>query len=225
MFTAIFFFFFFFIFSYSVFPSLVAFEGVSLAPLKQTSQLSQFHHVSHGFTAFLKVSLWLLHFSWFYKLWVDFSQTHSFLRKQTKAAHSNAAEERISSMINKNKTRSHSSLSLNGALLFIVLVKTHDNPFQWNHHLVSKYWGIKAVFHTVDFVHGNFSTRAISCDNMQTIIEKTFWSKCNINFFEIAHPPHSCLLGKFSIIVEGSSWLFICSDDDIHYLYWFVSIN
>ena len=98
----------------------------------QTSQLSRFHIVSHGFTAFLKVSRWLLHFSRFYKFWVDFFQTHSFLRKQTKAAHSNAAEERISRMINKNKTSRHSSLSLNWALLFIVLVKTHtENPFQW----------------------------------------------------------------------------------------------
>ena len=61
-----------------------------------------------------------------------FSQTHSFLRKQTKAAHSNAAEKRISSMINQNKRSSRSSLSLNWALLFIVLMKTYiDNPFQW----------------------------------------------------------------------------------------------
>ena len=61
-----------------------------------------------------------------------FFPKHSFLRKQTKAAHSNAAEERISSMINKNKTSNRSSQSLNWELLFIVLVKTHiDNPFQW----------------------------------------------------------------------------------------------
>ena len=63
---------------------------------------------------------------------MDFSQTHSFLRKQAKAAHSNAAEERISSMINKNKASSRNSLSLNWALLFIVLVKTDtNNLFQW----------------------------------------------------------------------------------------------
>ena len=63
---------------------------------------------------------------------MDFSQTHSFLRKQAKAAHSSAAEERISSMINKSKTSSHSSLSLNWALLLIVLMKKNtDNPFQW----------------------------------------------------------------------------------------------
>ena len=35
-------------------------------------------------------------------------------------------------MINKNKTSSHSSLSLSWAQLFIMLVKTHiDNLFQW----------------------------------------------------------------------------------------------
>ena len=76
-----------------------------------------------------------------------------------------------------------------------------------------KYWGIKAVFHTVYFVHGDFSasfkTRAISCDNIPTTFQKTFRSKCNINFFEIAHLPHSCLLllGNFSLIIEGCSWL------------------
>ena len=54
-----------------------------------------------------------------------FFLTYSFLKKQTQAAHSNAAEEHISSMINKNKTSSHSSLSLCWALLLIMLAKTH----------------------------------------------------------------------------------------------------
>ena len=55
-----------------------------------------------------------------------------FSKKQTKAAHANAAKECISSMINKIKTSSYCLLSLNWALMFIVLVKTHtDNPFQW----------------------------------------------------------------------------------------------
>ena len=53
--------------------------------------------ISHGFTNFEPM----------------FSLTHSFLRKQTKAAHSNAAEENSSSMI------SPSSLSLSWALLLI----------------------------------------------------------------------------------------------------------
>ena len=71
--------------------------------------------ISHGFANFKRI----------------FSQTHSFLRKQTKAAHSNAAEERISSMINKNKRSSRRSLSLSWALLLIVFVKAHiDSPFQ-----------------------------------------------------------------------------------------------
>ena len=34
------------------------------------------------------------------------SKAHSFLKKLTQAAHSNTAEESISSMINKNKTSS-----------------------------------------------------------------------------------------------------------------------
>ena len=47
-------------------------------------------------------------------------------------AHSNTAEESISSKINKNKTSSCSSLSLSWAPLSIMLVKTHiDNLFQW----------------------------------------------------------------------------------------------
>ena len=82
--------------------------------------------MSYGFTAFLKVSRCFTNFEWI------FSQKHSFLRKQTKAAHSSGAKERIYSMINKNKTSSRDSLSLSWALLLIVLVKTHiDNPFQW----------------------------------------------------------------------------------------------
>ena len=62
----------------------------------------------------------------------SFSKTHSFLKKQKQAAYSNVAEERISSMINKNNASSRSSLSLSWAFLFIMLVKTHiDNSFQW----------------------------------------------------------------------------------------------
>ena len=48
-----------------------------------------------------------------------FSQTHSFLKKQTQGAHSNVNKEHISSMINKNETSTRSSLSLSLALLFI----------------------------------------------------------------------------------------------------------
>ena len=43
--------------------------------------------ISHGFTNFERI----------------FSQAHSFLKKQTQAAHSNANKGRISSMINKIK--------------------------------------------------------------------------------------------------------------------------
>lgn len=46
--------------------------------------------------------------------------------------HSNAGEERLFSYINKNKTPSRNSLSLEGTLSSIVTIKTHiDNPLQW----------------------------------------------------------------------------------------------
>ena len=72
--------------------------------------------ISHGFTNFERI----------------FSQTYIFLKKQARAAHSNFNKERISSMINKNRTGIRSSLFLCWALLFIMLVKTHIGvPFQW----------------------------------------------------------------------------------------------
>ena len=46
--------------------------------------------------------------------------------------HSNVGEERIFSLINKNKTPSRSSLKLDGTLSSLIVVKTHiDNPIQW----------------------------------------------------------------------------------------------
>ena len=63
--------------------------------------------ISHGFTNFERI----------------FSRTYSFLKKQTQVTHFNVNKERISSMINKNKTSIRSSLSLSWALLFIMLVK------------------------------------------------------------------------------------------------------
>ena len=94
---------------------------------------------SHGFTMCHKVSLpfsqshgrFLISHG-FTNSEQIFSQTQNFLRKQTQAAHSNAAEQRIFNMITKNKTNSRSSLSLSWARFFIMLVKTHiiDKPFQ-----------------------------------------------------------------------------------------------
>ena len=88
--------------------------------------VTRFHCLSHSLTVFswyLRVSQVLSRF---------FFQTHNVLRKQTQAAHSSAAEERISNMINKNDTSSRSSPSLSWARLFIMLVKTHiDKPLQW----------------------------------------------------------------------------------------------
>ena len=94
---------------------------------KQTSQLSRFHCLSHGLavgSSFLTGFQILSGF--FPKLTVFWKKTN----KQTQAAYCDAAEERISRMINKNKTSSRSSLYLSWKLLFIKLVKTHiDNPF------------------------------------------------------------------------------------------------
>ena len=66
------------------------------------------------------------------------------------------------------------------------------------------------VFHTVDFCPsklfcGNFKTKSVSCDNIQTTLGKTFMSKRDINFLEITFSPHSCLLGNYSFIFGGYS--------------------
>ena len=46
--------------------------------------------------------------------------------------HSNAGEETIFSLINKNKTPTRNSLKLDGTLSSLIAVKTHiDNPLQW----------------------------------------------------------------------------------------------
>ena len=46
--------------------------------------------------------------------------------------HSNAGEERIFSLINKNKTPSRSSLNLDGTLSSLITVKTHiERPLEW----------------------------------------------------------------------------------------------
>lgn len=46
--------------------------------------------------------------------------------------HSNAGEERIFSLVNKNKTPSRSSLALDGTLSSLIMVKTHiENPLDW----------------------------------------------------------------------------------------------
>ena len=46
--------------------------------------------------------------------------------------HSNAGEERIFSLINKNKTTSRSCLQLEGTLSSLIIVKTHiSNSLTW----------------------------------------------------------------------------------------------
>jgi len=47
-------------------------------------------------------------------------------------SHSSAGEERIFSLINKNKMPSRSSLKLDSTLSSLITVKTHiENPLQW----------------------------------------------------------------------------------------------
>ena len=46
--------------------------------------------------------------------------------------HSNAGEERIFSLINKNKTPSRSSLQIEGTLSSLITIKTHiEDPLKW----------------------------------------------------------------------------------------------
>ena len=46
--------------------------------------------------------------------------------------HSNAGEERIFSLINKNKTPSRSSSRLDGTLSSLITIKTHiEKPLEW----------------------------------------------------------------------------------------------
>ena len=46
--------------------------------------------------------------------------------------HSNAGEERIFSLINKNNTPTRSSLQIDGTLSSLIIIKTHiDNPLKW----------------------------------------------------------------------------------------------
>ena len=46
--------------------------------------------------------------------------------------HSNAGEERIFSLINKNKTPSHSSLQADETLSLLMVMKTHiEDPLLW----------------------------------------------------------------------------------------------
>ena len=55
----------------------------------------------------------------------------AYLRNLT-IPHSNAGEERLFSLINKNKTPSRDSLQQEGTLSSIMIVKTHiSNPLQW----------------------------------------------------------------------------------------------
>ena len=163
--------------------------------------------ISHGFT----------NFAWIFP-------NTQFLWKQAQAVHSNAAEGHISSMINKNKADNCNSPSLSWALLFIILVKTilithfnvNNHQTSWkllkyaqpniiDNFLVSKYWSIMAVFQTVDFCPWrfccrSFKTKAVSCDNIQTTLWKTFKSKYDTNFFEITLSSSSYVfLGVFPL--------------------------
>ena len=155
--------------------------------------------------------------------------------------YSNAADENIFTMISKNKTSSCSSLYLIGTLSSITLVKTHiDNPLQWSRHktywkkrknpqlnitdsiLLSKYWGMKAVSHSVDFCALRCFYQSLKkgcCDSIETTARKTFMWNCDIKFFEIILPPHKCLLVEYLVYFWGLFLELICCDDDIYLLY------
>ena len=78
---------------------------------------------------------------------------------------------------------------------------------EYDRLLLSKCWGIEAVFHSVNF-HPFFcwSLKKSCCDNIETTLRKIFLWKCDISFFEITLPPHRCLLGNLSFTLRGHSW-------------------
>lgn len=62
----------------------------------------------------------------------EFDQLFKVAASVLTIPHSNASEERIFSLINKNKTSSRSSLALEGTLSSIIAVKTHiTDPLDW----------------------------------------------------------------------------------------------
>ena len=69
-----------------------------------------------------------------------------------------------------------------------------------NNIVLSKCWGNKAVFHSV-----NLRSLRFFCWSLKKTLGRTFMWKCDFNFFQITLPPHSCLLGNFSFIFGGSS--------------------
>ena len=75
--------------------------------------------------------------------------------------------------------------------------------------LLSKCWGIKAVFHSVNFCLWRslcWSYRKNFCGNIETTLGKTFMWKCDINFFEITLLPHRGLFRNLSFIFWGCFW-------------------
>ena len=80
----------------SFYTGMVFALGTDLPTLTASLCVTRFHHPSHGLT---------VGFCFLTVLQI-FSKSRSFLKKQAQVAHSNTAEESISSMINKNKTRS-----------------------------------------------------------------------------------------------------------------------
>ena len=79
----------------------------------------------------------------------NISQTYSFLKKQTQAAHSNFNKERISSMINKNTTSIRSSLykTISKQLLGKHSCQSLISTFLESHFLVIVFFlGISQLF-------------------------------------------------------------------------------
>ena len=119
-----------------------------ISTLTVSSCVLRFWCLSHGLTVGSSFLTGLQILSGFFPELTDFwkKKKQKNPNKQTQAAHSSAAEERISRMINKNKTSSRSSLYLRRSrsslylicwkLLFTKLVNTHiDNTyFNGNRH-------------------------------------------------------------------------------------------
>ena len=93
--------------------------------------------------------------------------------------------------------------------------------------LPSKYPGTKAVFHTIDFYPlfcWSFKTKALSCQISKQLSGKHSCQSVISTFLK----SHFLLIVVFwwiYLLLLGLFLVFICSDDDIYSLYWFISIN
>ena len=90
--------------------------------------------------------------------------------------------------------------------------------------LLTKCWGVKEVFHAVNFRQWRFfcgSFKKSCCDNIETTLGKTFMWKCDINFFWNRTSSSQISCWGFPVYFRVLLLLFTCCDDNIYSLYCF----